>query len=148
LPVVPGRSHQGSDLLDEVGEGHRHRPTIGADEVRASGYELRLVNCHCGPEAAADPVACHRGAHRLADGVRDPRRLFGAVAEETQGYRAGSSPAGPRKGLERRTVADVPDQAESRFRPRARRVRSTARPPRVRMRLRNPWVLERLRLFG
>jgi hypothetical protein len=55
---------------------------------------------------------------------------------------------GPREGRERRTVADAPDQAERRFRPRARRARSTARPPLVRMRRRNPWVLARLRLFG
>ena len=57
-------------------------------------------------------------------------------------------PAGPREGLERRTVANAPDQAERRLRPRARRARNTARSPLVRIRRRKPWVLARLRLLG
>lgn len=39
-------------------------------------------------------------------------------------------------------------QAEIRARPLARLRASTARPPRVRIRRRNPWVFLRLRLFG
>jgi hypothetical protein len=106
------------------------------------------VNCHCGAEPSARAVALHRGAEPAPDGVGHLRRVIRSVGEEAQRNRAGSPPAGPREGLERRTVADAPDQAERRFRPRARRARSTARPPLVRMRRRKPWVLARLRLFG
>jgi hypothetical protein len=40
------------------------------------------------------------------------------------------------------------DQAERRARPLARRAERTARPARVRIRSRNPWVFARRRLFG
>ena len=39
-------------------------------------------------------------------------------------------------------------QADSRTRPLARRLARMARPARVRIRTRNPWVLERRRLLG
>src|SRR4051794_21280111 len=101
-----------------------------------------------GAQPAPDAVPRHRGTNPAADGKRDARRITGVTVQKTQRDGAGSLPTGPREGLERRTVADAPDQAESRLRPRARRARSTARPPLVRMRSRNPWVLARLRLFG
>jgi len=46
------------------------------------------------------------------------------------------------------TAPDAPDQAERRVRPRWRRVLSTARPPRVRIRDRKPWRFFRFRLLG
>ncbi len=100
------------------------------------------------PEAPTHTVPRDRGAHPPADGIRHPRRVVRTVGDKAQRDRAGSPPAGPCEGLERRTVANAPDQAERRFRPRDRRARSTARPPLVRMRRRKPWVLARLRLFG
>ena len=106
----------------------------------AREQELAALQRHRGAEPPADPVALHRVAEAPADGVGHPRRVVGAVGEEAQRDRAGSPPAGPREGLERRTVADAPDQAERRLRPRARRARSTARPPLVRIRRRKPWV--------
>ena len=99
-------------------------------------------------QAPPDPVPGDGIACPPADGIGHPRRVVRTVGENTQRDRPGSPPAGPREGLERRTVANAPDQAERRFRPRARRARSTARPPFVRMRRRKPWVLARLRLFG
>src|SRR4029077_7060787 len=48
----------------------------------------------------------------------------------------------------RRGITDAPDQAERLARPLPRRRRITARPPRVRIRIRNPCFLLRLRLFG
>src|SRR5262249_24186807 len=58
-------------------------------------------------------------------------------------------PAGAKDtGANRRGVSPPTDQAESAVRPLRRRRARTARPPRVRMRTRNPWVLLRLRVFG
>src|SRR3954452_1230908 len=101
-----------------------------------------------GPQPTADAVPRNGRPDVSADRIGHARRVLGTVRDETQRKRAGSLPAGPREGLERRTVANAPDQAERRFRPRARRARRTARPPLVRMRRRKPWVLARLRLFG
>jgi hypothetical protein len=47
-----------------------------------------------------------------------------------------------------RGVVGERDYAEMTARPLRRRAASTARPPAVAMRTRNPWVLARLRLFG
>ena len=94
-------------------------------------------------QASPDAVPRDGVADPAADGIGHPRRVVRSVGEKAQRDRAGSPPAGPREGLERRTVANAPDQAERRFRPRARRARSTARPPLVRMRRRKPWVLAR-----
>ena len=135
-------------MFTQRGKGNRHHGSVRREQIRTAGEELIGVLRHRGPEPSAGAVALHRGAEPTADGVRHPRRVVGSVGEETQRDGAGSPPAGPREGLERRTVADAPDQAERRFRPRARRARSTARPPLVRMRRRKPWVLARLRVLG
>ena len=148
--VLGGRLEERGDVLTQRGEGERHdrsfrgerdrrRPGAGAPSARTATAARRRRRA---------PVALHRGAEPPPDGVGHPRRVVGSVGEEAQRDRAGSLPAGPREGLERRTVADAPDQAERRFRPRARRARSTARPPLVRIRRRKPWVLARLRLLG
>src|SRR4029453_5367438 len=50
--------------------------------------------------------------------------------------------------VERRTIADPSDQADSRARPLWRLPRMMARPARVRMRSRKPCRLARLRLLG
>jgi hypothetical protein len=101
-----------------------------------------------GAQAAPDTITGHRTAHRSSDRVRDARRPSRNEGEPAQLESTGASEPGPGQGLERRTVADAPDQAPSRFRPRLRRARSTARPPRVRIRTRNPWVFFRLRVLG
>ena len=130
------------------GKGERHDRPIRREQIDTTGAELTGLQRHRGAEPTARPVALHRVAKATADGVRHSRRVVGPVGEVAQRDGAGSLPAGPREGLERRTIANAPDQAERRLRPRARRARSTARPPLVRMRSRNPWVLARLRLFG
>ncbi len=135
-------------MFTERGKGEAHDGSLGREEVGTAREQVRRVQRNRGAETAPRPVALHRGAEAPADGVGHPRRILGTVGEEAQRDGAGSPPAGPREGLERRTVADAPDQAERRFRPRARRARNTARPPLVRMRRRKPWVLERLRVFG
>src|SRR5438093_1337145 len=99
-------------------------------------------------QAPPDPVADHGMAGLPPDRERNARWCVGAVMDEPERHRAGPATPGPGQGLEGRTIANAPDQAESRFRPRARRSRSTARPPRVRIRIRKPWVFLRFRLLG
>ena len=135
-------------MFTQRGKGNRHHRSFRREQIRTAGNELTGVERHRGAEPSAGTVALHRGAEPAPDGVGHLRRVIRSVGEEAQRDGAGSPPAGPREGLERRTVADAPDQAERRFRPRARRARSTARPPLVRMRRRKPWVLARLRLLG
>ena len=135
-------------MFTQRGKGNCHHRSLRREQIRTAGNELTDVQRHRGAEPSTGTVALHRGTEPTADGVRHPRWVVGSIGEETQRDGAGSPPAGPREGLERRTVADAPDQAERRFRPRARRARSTARPPLVRMRRRKPWVLARLRLLG
>lgn len=129
-------------------KGEVHGSAVRGKEVCAARYEVRRVAVDRRAQASADTVPRDGVADPAADGIGHPRRVVRSVGEKAQRDRAGSPPAGPREGLERRTVANAPDQAERRFRPRARRARSTARPPLVRMRRRKPWVLARLRLFG
>ena len=126
-------------------DGRRRR-----DRRRRVGAR-RLAAGHRGAEPTPHAVALDRVAHRPRDGVRHPRRrgvgrTAARGADGARSARAGA--AGPRRGPRRCTIADGPDQADSRLRPRARRARSTARPPRDRIRRRKPWVFLRLRLFG
>jgi hypothetical protein len=86
------------------------------------------------PGAAADGVGHGRGAR--------------TVRHRANPDRAGAASPRLSQCVERRTVSDAPDQAASRLRPRWRRDWITARPPRVRIRTRNPWVLLRFRLLG
>jgi len=135
-------------VLTKGEEGDRHDGSFRGQEIGAPREQECLVQRDRGTQPPARPIALHRVAEAPTDGVGHPRRVVGSVGEEAQRDRAGSLPAGPREGLERRTVANAPDQAERRLRPRARRARSTARPPLVRIRRRKPWVLARLRLLG
>ena len=135
-------------MTTQRGEWDGHDGSVRGHEIGTAREQERLVQRDRGTQASAGAVALHRGAEAPAEGVGHPRRIIRAVGEEAQRDGPGSPPAGPREGLERRTVADAPDQAESRFRPRARRARSTARPPFVRIRMRKPCVLARLRLLG
>lgn len=135
-------------MLTERGKRDGHDSSVRGQEIGAPREQERRVQRDRGAQTPTGPVALHRVAEAPADGVRHPRRIVGSLGEEAQRDRAGPLPAGPREGLERRTVADAPDQAERRFRPRARRARRMARPPLVRIRRRKPWVLARLRLLG
>jgi hypothetical protein len=68
-----------------------------------------------------------------------------AVAENSVEVTAVRKPTAPRSGRR----SDRPaHQTVSRLRPFARRRLSVSRPLRVRIRARNPWVLDRLRFFG
>ena len=143
------RAHEGPDRGAEVGERRPSAPRAPHRRGRRRrGRDRRLAAGHRGAETAPDPVAVDRGTHPSPDRVRDARGIGGAVVGKAERHRADPVAGGPSEGLEGRTVADAPDQAESRFRPRARRARSTALPPRVRIRVRKPWVFARLRVLG
>jgi hypothetical protein len=127
--------------------GHRVPPST--EQVRP-GDELVGVRPDDRSKAASDTVSRDCSAH-TADGVGNPRerwRRRGRVEHTSEGERTPANGANPGQGLEGRTVPDSGNQAERRLRPRWRRFFSTARPPRVRMRNRNPWVFFRLRLLG
>ena len=120
------------------------------------------------PEPAADPVADHGAADGAGDHEADLwRGAFAggrtvatacAVHHEEGGRITWTGPGSAATGAQRRgKVVAAPQpgagrehagQAESRERPLARRPARIARPARVRMRRRNPWVLARRRLFG
>ena len=131
------------------GEGERHDRPVRARTDRHHRGEARRTPAPPRRGAAGGP-GCAPPRCRSARPMAYATRGGSSDPSERTAQRdgAGSLPAGPREGLERRTVANAPDQAERRLRPRARRARSTARPPLVRIRRRNPWVLARLRLFG
>ena len=103
-----------------------------------------------GSEATAGTVPRDCSAHST-DGICDACARWsrwGRVEHSTEGERTPANRANPGQGLEGRTVPDSGNQAERRLRPRERRLFSTARPPRVRIRRRKPWVFFRLRLLG
>jgi hypothetical protein len=97
-----------------------------AKMTQPAGGQVGLVKGHRSSQAPPDAIPHHGRTRTSADRV-GPARWTGRVAEhDTNRDEAGLQPAGPREGLERRTVLDPPDQAERRFRPRARRARMTA----------------------
>ena len=113
--------------------------------ARLQAGRERLDN---GTQSATEPVALDGVSHVATDDVRDTRGLGGIAADP--GYRdraALNSPSTAERGKSC-PVAHTPDQAESRWRPFSRRAFRMARPARVRMRRRNPWVLARRRLLG
>ena len=83
-----------------------------------------------------------------AERVGDPRRITCRAVNPADREGTGATGRGACERDEGRMVADAPDQAERRARPRERRALSTARPPRVRMRVRNPCFFLRFRLLG
>ncbi len=114
-------------------------------------------------QASRDAMTNHRVPHGLADhepdpGVRgrghtEPSDLFGRDRMNDEPGPA-HSPALP--GHQPKVVAtgqssgrgEQASQADRRLRPLLRRAARIARPARVRMRSRNPWVRDRRRLFG
>jgi hypothetical protein len=95
------------------------------------------------------PVAHHGRTNRTADRERDARRHRVGVVEvrAPQGLASGSATF-PSKPIEGSSVADAPDQADSRVRPFNRRDLMIARPARVRIRARNPCLRARRRVLG
>jgi hypothetical protein len=107
------------------------------DEVRPGGEPARrpVEVKDRRPQATPQPVAHDRGTDLAADGVRDAHVTGSGSGEVRHRHRpAPRSSSLTSESIERRTVADPTDQAESRARPFCRRVRTIARPARVFMR--------------
>ena len=132
----------------EFGGRHADRLGSGRHEVGRSGDHLGLEAGQDRPEAAAQPVPDRGRTDVTAEGVGDPGRITGRAVDTADGEGTGATGRNTRERDEGRMVADAPDQAERRARPRERRALSTARPPRVRMRVRNPCFFLRFRLLG
>lgn len=145
----PGRgSYQAAHRLAEPIEGHGHHERLRLEEIRGPWPEVVRAARHRRAQAPPGAVANDGRADSTAHRVGDPRRQRRVAAGRAHRYPAHPAAWGAGESLEGRTVADAPDQAASRFRPRDRRDRRTARPPRVRIRTRKPCVFLRLRVFG
>ena len=146
--------------------GRRPAGRTGGRRRRQSPDDDAGVGGHgCQPSAdelaqtTLDQVACHRRADGLGHDKTDHRpggRVIGpgrqmhhegvpsaARASAHRLLEVGSAAHAVRSGQHRRWC-----QAESSARPLRRRAARIARPARVRMRRRKPWVLARRRLFG
>lgn len=132
----------------ELGAAEGHRPGPGTEQVRAAGDELGLELPHGCPEAAAKPIPFNCTTDRARYRVGHTRWLIGVAREQSRPKRALAAGRCPREIPERCMAANSPDQADSLARPRRRRVLSTLRPARVRIRRRNPCFLLRFRWFG
>jgi hypothetical protein len=139
------------------------RAGLRADHEIRSGWQVTEPAADQMAQSPFDSITIHRAADRLGHhkaGARRARRQ-GAGLRGYQVYddnsAAGSPTAADRRG--EFTAAAQPlrggqhpmprrPQAERRARPLDRRAERIARPARVRMRSRNPWVFARRRLFG
>ena len=104
-----------------------------------------------GPQLPAHTVAYDGGTERATQGVRHTRRCDGAWRIENVGAPQHSGPSAPPLGgdaRKRAALSDAPDQAESLWRPLARRDFKMSRPARVLIRWRKPCFLARRRLLG
>jgi hypothetical protein len=143
-----GPVDQLAEGLHEFVEGHRQHRGFTADQVRRAGSELIGLAAERGAQAAPNPVPLDRATGAAAHGIRDAGRSGRRAVDHADAERTAAHCLGSGEGLKCSTVADRLRQAPSRLRPRARRDFSTARPPRVRIRMRKPWVLLRFRLLG
>ncbi len=147
LTARPRHVGQLAHAAHERLERHRRDLRLHAEQVCARAEVLGACR-DCRPQASPRAIATHRAAHPSVHRVRDARWSLGGVGEIPQRDRTAAMPTGPGEGGEARTVANSPDQAVSRLRPRRRRALITTRPPRERIRTRNPCVFLRLRLLG
>lgn len=125
---------------------------LRAEQVRAR--RQRRLGRHLlqdGPKPTANTVAYDGGPERATEGVRHTRRCDGAWRIEDVGAPQHSGPSAPPLGgdaRKRAALSDAPDQAESLWRPLARRDFKMSRPARVLIRWRKPCFLARRRLLG
>jgi len=165
LPPQQPAHHQvqiGGQIRLACGRGRR----IGADHKQATCREHAKIPAHEHTKTTSHPVAHHSGANRATHNESYPGWLVALKPREKVTGQARAPGAGAATDGERevRTVphpgftgkhvrascrgAPRSRQADRRARPLWRRAASTARPARVRMRSRKPWVFALRRLFG
>jgi hypothetical protein len=166
LPPQQPAHHQiqiGGQIRLACGRGRR----IGADHKQATRRKHAKVPAHERTKATFHPVAHHRGANRATDYESYPGRFMALNPCKKVTGKSRTTGAGTTAHRERELCA-VPHpgfagkhvrvscgragawrrQALRRARPLWRRAARTARPARVRMRSRKPWVFALRRLFG
>jgi hypothetical protein len=141
-------TQDGAQRVAQLGGRGAHRRRPCAEQVRAAGLELGLELTDRGAEPAAQAIALDGASDRTRHRERHARWLIRVAPEQARAERAVSPSRYPGEIPESAMAANAPDQAESRARPRRRRVFSTLRPARVRIRRRNPCFLLRFRWFG
>jgi hypothetical protein len=138
----------------------RRSDSIRRPHQQIHGTEPFLLEPERLPDAALDPVALH-GARSVLLGHQDaePRRAcLAALQEETVTGQIASHPVA-QQAFELRFLSEPAGRIEPetlaargynprRRRPLARRLRRTARPPRVPLRTRKPWRRARRVLEG
>src|SRR5262249_6839972 len=155
--------HGAAVLLDELEEArprddddvHALEPPRDLGELLAQ-HALHAVALHGATDLSRDrqsePRRVTRRRIRTAEGVDDHHAVRHRASTPVHGVEvagaADAGPAGPWGCAPGLHVARLRVYAERRARPLARRRFRMARPPRVLIRLRNPWVFFRLRLFG
>lgn len=166
LPPQQPAHHQvqiGGQIRLACGRGRR----IGADHKQATCRQHTKIPAHEHTKATSHPVAHHCGANRATDYESYPGRFMvpmlrekvpgkarapgsGAPAHREREFRAVPHPgfAGKHVRAFRGRAGARRRQALRRVRPLWRRAARTARPARVRMRSRKPWVFALRRLFG
>ena len=118
------------------------------DEVRGAPNKLGLELPDNSTEPSSQAISCWCITDSFPESVCNPWWSLSRPINTSNGDCPATTRWRTRERDECRMVADTPDQAESRERPRARRALITARPPRVRILRRKPWVLLRLRVLG
>ena len=99
-------------------------------------------------EASLHPVADHGIADFLGNGQAKPLGCDAIIALPYKQHKAGRCHPACRIRGEKIPPFFNGNQADSFLRPRARRLRITARPPTVAIRARKPWRRARTRLLG
>ena len=151
---------QTSHLRLKFGKAALQRFPAGIEYDPPLGIQLFQMQPYGFAHTPPDPVAHHRLAERARRGETDPRpvrlRLPHTEGRKKRGRKAGSpiidfaEIRGSQQAYTFRKSRDayLSELTVSLCRPRARRRDSTARPFLVSMRVRNPCVFARLRLFG
>jgi hypothetical protein len=122
---------------------------MGTEEICPPCAQRRPLFAHNRAETPPDPVTRDRVANGFSDGKRDAWRTRGrAEIERAALDRTRAAAARSGQSPKRCRITDAPDQAERFARPLRRRRAITARPPRLRIRIRKPCFFERFRLFG
>jgi hypothetical protein len=131
--------------------------SIRAHHKKATARKQVEIPAHHAAKPPFDAIPGHGRAYRPADRKSHSRGLLlepGVVTNQQVAHQTGAPRTGSRAHGQRKLSAAAhpglrgKDQALNWSRPLRRRAARTARPARVRIRSRKPWVFARRRLFG